>query len=215
MEPTDNEAPGPAHLLVFARLPELGRVKTRLAATVGPAEALRVYRHLLAITEGAVAAAGIPATVWLAEVSEQQRLGLETNPVQTLAPWAGRHWRVQNAAFDLGGRMAEAFAEAFGAGAGRVAVIGTDCPGLRPGILRQAFEGLQTHDVVIGPAADGGYYLLALRQPRPELFRQIAWSSPAVLTQTLAAAAGLGLRVHLLEVLNDVDTADDLRFLVG
>ena len=207
-EPAAPAAAVARQLLVFARPPVLGRVKTRLAATLGPAQALRVYRRLLALTQQAVAAAALPATVWLAEAPAAE--ALTTDAVPELPEWPGLPWHLQTPAHDLGGRLAEAFAGAFAAGATQAAVIGTDCPGLTAAHLTQAFDELAAHDLVLGPAADGGYYLLALRQPQPALFQSIAWSSPTVLAETLAHAATLGLRVHLLPVLSDVDTEEDL-----
>ena len=137
-------------LLVFAREPVLGRVKTRLAADIGPEAALAVYQELLGLTATAVTAAQIPATVWLAEA-----LVPAADPTQSRPEWPGLPWRVQPAAEELGGRMVHAFTQAFAAGAARVVVIGTDCPGLRPDLLRQAFELLLTNDLVLGPAEDG------------------------------------------------------------
>ena len=212
-KPTDQtSAPAPAgtrQLLVFARPPVLGRVKTRLAATLGPAQALRVYRRLLALTQQAVAAAALPATVWLAEAPAAAETS-ENKATQELPEWPGLPWRLQTPGSDLGERLAEALAVAFAGGATQAAVIGTDCPGLTANHLTQAFNALAAHDLVVGPAADGGYYLLALRQPQPALFRGIAWSSPTVLAETLAHAARLGLQAHLLPVLSDVDTEADL-----
>ncbi|OGX91133.1 TIGR04282 family arsenosugar biosynthesis glycosyltransferase [Hymenobacter coccineus] len=192
------------HLLVFAREPVLGRVKTRLAAGIGPAAALAVYRELLALTAAAVAGAQIPATLWLAEAPA---VG---DPAQPRPEWPGLPWRVQPAADSLGGRMAQAFGEAFAAGAGRVVIIGTDCPGLSAELLRQAFDQLLRHEVVVGPAADGGYYLLGMNKLKAELLANKAWSTASVLPDTLADAARLGLRVAQLPTLSDVDSAADL-----
>ncbi len=193
-----------SHLLVFAREPVLGRVKTRLAAGIGPEAALAVYRELLALTAAAVAAARVPATVWLAEDPA------EGNPDRPRPEWPGLPWRVQPAADSLGTRMAQAFGAAFGAGAGRVVIIGTDCPGLSAALLRQAFDQLLSHELVVGPADDGGYYLLGMNQLRPELFANKDWSTATVLPDTLADAARLGLRVARLPTLHDVDSAQDL-----
>ncbi|GAA4360997.1 TIGR04282 family arsenosugar biosynthesis glycosyltransferase [Hymenobacter saemangeumensis] len=190
------------HLLIFARRPVLGRVKTRLAAGIGDAAALAVYRELLALTYQAVANAGAPATVWLADAQ------VAVNA--PLPEWPGLPWQPQPEG-DLGQRMETAFATAFAAGAGKVAIIGTDCPGLKAGHLQQAFELLETHDLVLGPATDGGYYLLGTRRLQPELFRQKEWSTDQVLAATLADAKRLGLSVALLPELTDVDTEDDLR----
>ena len=191
------------HLLVFARVPALGRVKSRLAAGVGQPAALAVYRELLAVTNAAIVAAGVPATVWLADTAAAVPTAEEA------AEWATHAARCQPDG-DLGARMATAFAAAFAAGAGRVAIIGTDCPGLRADHLTGAFAALATADVVLGPATDGGYYLLGLRCPQPELFANKAWSTASVLADTVADARRLGLRVALLPELRDVDTAEDL-----
>ena len=112
---------------------------------------------------------------------------------------------------DLGARMAAAFDDAFRRGARRTAIIGTDAPSVSRERVIEAFEALDGHDVAIGPASDGGYYLLALGSPQPELFQGIAWSTPSVLAQTLERAAALRLRVRLLKPLTDVDTLADLR----
>ncbi|WP_046242662.1 TIGR04282 family arsenosugar biosynthesis glycosyltransferase [Hymenobacter terrenus] len=200
------ESAGPGrgdHLLVFARVPALGRVKSRLAAGVGPDQALAIYHELLAITRTAVTEAGVPTTVWLADTAGPEPTDTEARE------WPGMTTRCQEAG-DLGQRMMAAFGEAFAAGAHRAAIIGTDCPGLRAAHLTQAFRLLADHDVVLGPATDGGYYLLGLRQPQPELFQQKAWSTASVLTDTLADARRLGLQVALLPELRDVDTAADL-----
>jgi rSAM/selenodomain-associated transferase 1 len=200
------------HLLIFAREPVLGRVKTRLAADIGPAAALATYRELLALTAAAVQAAQVPATVWLAEAPAEHALGLVAaeNLAAARPEWPGLPWRVQPAAGALGERMAHAFAEAFAAGAGRVVIIGTDCPGLTADFLRQAFAQLATHDLVIGPATDGGYYLLGMNELQPSLFTNKQWSTATVLPATLADAVHLGLRVAQLPTLADVDSAADL-----
>ena len=192
-----------AHLLIFARVPALGRVKSRLAAGVGQPAALAVYHELLAITRTAAVAAQVPTTVWLADAAGPEPSAAEAQE------WAAMTTRCQ-AAGDLGERMTAAFAAAFAAGASRVAIIGTDCPGLRADHLRQAFALLAEYDVVLGPATDGGYYLLGLRQPQPELFQNKEWSTATVLTDTVADAHRLSRRVALLPELRDVDTAADL-----
>ncbi|MDO7854725.1 TIGR04282 family arsenosugar biosynthesis glycosyltransferase [Hymenobacter convexus] len=192
------------HLLVFAREPVLGRVKTRLAADIGPEAALAVYRELLGITAAAVTAAQVPATVWLAEAPAL------ADATQPRPEWPGLPWHVQPATESLGERMTHAFGEAFAAGATRVVIIGTDCPGLTTELLQAAFEALETHEMVIGPADDGGYYLLGLRNLQPALFANKNWSTATVLPDTLADAARLGLSVAQLPVLHDVDSGQDL-----
>ena len=191
----------PEQLLVFARHPALGQVKTRLAHRVGPQEALRVYRELLAHTRAAADGVDVAKTLWLA--GEPLATGSEFDD------WAGFEQRPQPAG-DLGQRMHHAFAAAFAAGATAVVIVGTDCPELTPAHLRAAFQLLATHAVVVGPALDGGYYLLGMKLLHPDFFSNKPWSTDAVLAATLADANRLGLSVAQLAVLSDVDTAEDL-----
>jgi uncharacterized protein len=189
-------------LLVFVKWPEPGLAKTRLIPALGPEVAADVSRLL--------AEAGIGAT--RPQAREYDRL-LCFSPADAEARIQG--WFPGEAVWaqpegDLGYRMAEAFEEGFKRGAENVAIIGTDVPSVSRATAREAFLALGSADVVLGPAHDGGYYLLALARPRPELFADIAWGTPKVLAATRARAAALGLRTHLLETLNDVDTIDDL-----
>eukprot|EP00850_Spirogloea_muscicola_P008329 SM000044S15976 [mRNA] locus=s44:289093:290273:- [translate_table: standard] len=115
---------------------------------------------------------------------------------------------------DLGARMLAALQEVFRTGASSAIVIGTDVPDLDEHIMMSAFSALEVHQVVFGPAEDGGYYLLGIRQPYAALFEGIPWSTPDVLQCSLAAAAGAGLSVTplcTLPTLADIDTANDLR----
>ena len=190
-----------AHLLIFARHPELGRVKTRLAATIGDEAALAVYQELLQHTYTATATVAARKIVWMAEA-----------PTTLTAPsdvWSDYEQLLQFPG-DLGTKMQAAFSHAFATGAKLVIVIGTDCPGLTGEFLTQAFAALETHDVVIGPAEDGGYYLLGMREVYADLFAGKSWSTTSVLAHTLTDAARLGLRVAQLPTLRDVDTAADL-----
>lgn len=107
--------------------------------------------------------------------------------------------------------MAAAFDTAFRGGARRVAIIGSDVPWVTREVVLDAFRALESHALVLGPSHDGGYYLLALAQPRPEIFDGIPWSTPEVLPRTLARAQALGLSVKLLDMLADIDTLDDIR----
>ncbi|TGE20150.1 TIGR04282 family arsenosugar biosynthesis glycosyltransferase [Hymenobacter elongatus] len=187
------------HLLIFARHPELGRVKTRLAQTIGDPAALAVYVELLAHTHAATAALPVHKAVWLAEAQP------EANPEF----WPGYAQHLQNGS-DLGARMQAAFAHSFAHGATAAVIIGTDCPDLAADHLTQAFETLQTHDVVVGPAADGGYYLLGMQKLHAAFFQDKIWSTASVLAELLADARRLNLRVHQLPRLRDIDTAADL-----
>lgn len=189
------------HLIIFARHPELGRVKTRLAADIGAEQALAIYRQLLAHTRAVAAPLEVHKTVWLAETT--------TAPEQA-ADWLG-YEQLPQPPGDLGQKMQTAFAHDLARGAAKVVIIGTDCPGLSTAHLTEAFAALDTHDVVLGPAADGGYYLLGLKRLHPELFHNKPWSTATVRTETEADAARLHLRLHRLPELTDIDTGADLR----
>ncbi len=198
-------------LIVFVKQPRPGAVKTRIAREAGAEQAARIYAALAAaeiratapldgsyerVFYFAPATAGAEVAAWLAPL------------VHDPAPVC----RAQVGA-DLGERMARAFDECFAAGARRVAIIGSDVPDCTRAHVHSAFAALDAHDVVLGPTHDGGYYLLALARPRPELFRDVAWSTPAVCATTLQRAHGLGLRVARLAALRDVDTLADWQAL--
>jgi len=193
----------PRTVIVFVREPVRGRVKTRLAAEVGADAALRVYVRL---AEHAVREA--------LELGSGTRVRVHFTPAG--AGDAVRRWLGDGPDFlpqvdgDLGERMNAAFASAFADGCQSAVIIGSDLPGISAEILRRAFDLLDAHPVVIGPAYDGGYYLLGLREPRPELFDGIPWSTERVLDCTLHRLRGSGISPPLLEPLRDVDRAADL-----
>jgi rSAM/selenodomain-associated transferase 1 len=190
-------------LAVFVKEPRAGAVKTRLAAAVGAERAAGLYR--------ALAEAEIAATSPRADEYERVFFFAPPGSAAALRGWLGAETMIAQADGDLGARMSAAFGEAFARGARRVALIGTDVPWLTRGTVVEAFRQLDGHDVVLGPAEDGGYYLIALDRPRPALFEHVAWSTPTVLADTLARAATLGLRVRRLASMPDVDTLDDVR----
>ncbi|MCC6463160.1 MAG: TIGR04282 family arsenosugar biosynthesis glycosyltransferase [Saprospiraceae bacterium] len=187
-------------LLIFTKNPRLGKVKTRLAATSGDAEALRIYRILLEKTREA--ALGVVAGRWLFYSDE-----LEPNDA-----WAAADFEKKvQCAGDLGARMEDAFRQAFAAGATRVLIIGSDCPVLDGTMLQQAFEQLTDSDFVLGPTPDGGYYLLGMRHFEPSVFRNMAWSTEQVRASTLAAIRAGGWTCAELPILSDIDTEADWR----
>ena len=190
-------------LLVFLKYPRPGQAKTRLVPVLGEDAAASLYRTL---AEEEVR--------WTTpEGGEYERLFCFTPAADegAIAAWFPGERRWPQPPGDLGQRMAAAFAHGFGQGARRVAIIGTDVPWVSRATVALALLALEGHDLAIGPARDGGYYLLALREARPALFEGIAWSTAQVLSATLGRAESLGLRVHLLEPLTDLDTIDDLR----
>jgi rSAM/selenodomain-associated transferase 1 len=192
-------------LVVFVKHPAPGTVKTRLAAEIGPEAAARLYRSLAErVLEETTPREG-----------EYERLVFFDPPhaLAEMRAWLPGLRLVAQSAGDLGDRMSDAFRRAFGRGAGRVALVGTDAPGVSRETVVEAFEALERADVALGPAEDGGYYLIALREPRPELFAGIPWSTPAVCGETRARAAAARLSVRELGPLRDVDTLEDLRAL--
>jgi hypothetical protein len=179
-------------------------VKTRLAAEIGARPALRVYRRL---AEHAVA----EARALGAEVA----LRIHFTPADAgvaVRRWLGddRAVYLPQAEAELGGRMRAAFEAAFAEGHRRVVIIGSDLPGLTAGLLRQALGSLDDHPVVLGPAHDGGYYLLGLCEMIPGLFHPIPWSTADVFDATMARLHALGITPALLPALGDVDVAADL-----
>ena len=193
-------------VLVFVKYPEPGRVKTRLAATVGAERAAEIYRKLVA--EVFARLPGGVETVVCFDPAERREdfMGWLT----PLAPGRALHFLPQHAG-DLGVRLDHAFAETFALGFERVAAIGTDCIAMDSAIFEETWTSLDERDVALGPSKDGGYYLIGLRAPCPALFRDIEWSTPRVLASTLARAGDAGMSIHLLPRLSDVDTEEDWR----
>ncbi|MBI5711094.1 MAG: TIGR04282 family arsenosugar biosynthesis glycosyltransferase [Candidatus Eisenbacteria bacterium] len=193
-------------ILVFARRPAPGRVKTRLSPALPADLACALYRGMLrdALDAAAGCAAGERLLYW------DEPGGDEELPVP-----AGLAQRVQSGA-DLGERLTSAFAAALSAPGDRAVAIGADCPGLAADRLEAAFAGLQAHDAVLGPTGDGGYYLVGLARAAPALFAGVEWSTPRVLEQTLERARAAGLTMRTLGRLDDLDTPAGLaRWVAG
>jgi uncharacterized protein len=184
------------HLLIFVKNPVPGTVKTRIAHTVGDERATEVYRHLLAYTQQ------------ITRLLPWKRIVYYGDFINPTDGWDGYEKRQQTGT-DLGERMLNAFSDEFAAGASRVVIIGSDCLTIQPDHLKQAFRTLDEHDVVIGPATDGGYYLLGMNQLHPFLFQNKPWSQPELLDQTLDDLKQYRLTYTLLEELSDIDEWDD------
>ncbi|MFC4634761.1 TIGR04282 family arsenosugar biosynthesis glycosyltransferase [Dokdonia ponticola] len=185
-------------LLIFTRNPELGKVKTRLAQGIGEANALTIYKILLQHTHDVVV-----------KVSGKKRIGYSVKVRENDIWESSLFEKFQQEGEDLGQRMEHAFSEAFSDGYKKVVIIGSDLYDLQPQHLEQAFEALSTNDIVIGPAKDGGYYLLGMRLLIPEVFKNKSWGSDTVLEKTLEDVRPYSLQV--LEELNDIDFAEDLE----
>jgi hypothetical protein len=203
----DGDFAGLPRLLVFARYPVPGQAKTRLVPALGPEGAARLHRRLAeqAVRTARSLSRGGQAGVTICCTGARRG---------DFRAWLGPDLRYAlQPQGDLGVRLQRMFRAAFRDRAGGVVAIGTDVPGLSAAVLRQAFEGLRGHDVVLGPAADGGYYLVGTRRDLPEIFAGVAWGTGRVLAQTRAAIARLGLTVAELPVLDDVDRPGDLAAL--
>lgn len=188
---------------LFVRVPVPGRVKTRLAAGLGDAAACRLYRAMVSDILGQIRASGLPLVLFHDGRDGQ---GLPSS-------WRQGAIRVRpQPEGDIGWRMAAAFAECFAAGSERVLLVGSDLPDLTAAVLVEATAALAAHDAVLAPTVDGGYGLIALQRGRyrPELFVDIPWSTDQVLPITLQRAGQCALSVHLLPMLRDIDTTDDL-----
>ena len=194
----------PATVALFVRPPVPGRVKTRLAATIGDRFSCTLYRAMVLDVLRAVQASGL-----------ELRLFHDGSDSQQLPP----AWRCGAAAVrpqvdgDLGRRMAAAFADCFQAGYAHVLLAGSDLPGLDSATFRAAAESLEQCGAVLLPTRDGGYGLFGLRAAAfsPDFFTDIAWSTDRVLTATLLRLQRAGIRAQLLPVQGDIDTINDLR----
>lgn len=188
--------PVDAGLLVLLRLPEKGKVKTRLAATLGEEAALEIYKKLVSNTLDMVTRSGIPAYLFYTD-------GLP--PAGERDARLTYHIQVDG---DLGTKMANALFFVLSLHK-KALIIGSDCPDLTPEILHACCRSLDEKDIVLGPADDGGYYLLGCRVLHPVLFANIEWSTPSVLDQTIEKIKEANLSWCLLEKLHDIDTAED------
>jgi rSAM/selenodomain-associated transferase 2/rSAM/selenodomain-associated transferase 1 len=203
-------APSPTRrkpiLLVFAKAPVPGQVKTRLAAEVGPEEAARIYGEL-----------GRRVVDQVREGSHRTVVVFDPPGARAaVEAWLGvrrLEFRPQ-ASGDLGQRLEAAFQWAFQE-SDRVLAVGTDAPGVDSEAVEAAARYLEKADMVLGPALDGGYYLLGLRRLASELFREIPWSTAAVLEATRARGRQIGFTEVLLPPLSDLDTLEDWRRLRG
>ena len=186
-------------IILFVRNPVLGEVKTRLAATVGKETALKIYEKLLWHTRTITKDLRCDKYVFYAGESNEQDI------------WKNDVYRKKiQQGTDLGERMNHAFNSLFALGYEQVMIIGSDCYELAQADLEEAFDLLGRTEILIGPAKDGGYYLLGMHAPTPELFLGITWSIPDVFSETIIRMKRLGRRYLLLPIRNDIDEEEDL-----
>lgn len=180
---------------LMLKAPRPGLVKTRLAREVGEPEATRIYRRLVEFQ--------------MSRLRRNCQVEVHFAPANAEAEmrsWLGNaHHYEPQADGDLGDRMRAAMIGAFGRGACRVVFLGGDCPYVDGDVLRVALAALDAAEVVLGPATDGGYYLLGMKWPLPALFEGIDWGTSVVLQQTMERSTSEGLRATLLRELEDVD----------
>lgn len=211
-QPPDRTPPRAAALVIFAKAPIAGQVKTRLCPALTEDEAATLHGSFVLDTlERTKAAAGtfkLPLDRFLACAPSSAHVFfriMEARHGVTLLDQEGD---------DLGARMRQSFDRVFARGYRQVCLVGTDVPSLPLTHYRDAFAALTRQDLVLGPAEDGGYYLIGMTAPHPALFENIPWSTDQVLALTQQNAAAEGLKTALLPPWNDVDTLDDLQGLI-
>jgi rSAM/selenodomain-associated transferase 1 len=185
-------------VLIFTRNPELGKAKTRLAKKVGDNTALEIYKFLLKKTKEVTLNLNCDKAVYYS-VKVRENDIWDENIYQ----------KYQQEGSDLGIRMQNAFKNSFDVDYEKVIIIGSDLYDLTPNHIKEAFNRLDTNDVVIGPAEDGGYYLLGMKTLQPNIFENKDWGTSSVRKDTLKNLQEVS--VHLLEELNDVDIIEDIE----
>ncbi len=191
-------------LIIFTRYPEPGKAKTRLIPVLGKEGAANLHRLM---TQRTI------ANALSLQNSRQLSVAIHYtgSSQQLMQDWLGTDMIYhQQSDGDLGARMSAAFQTSFDLGIDKVVIIGTDCPKLKLEIIAKAFDELSDQDLVLGPAKDGGYYLIGMRRRIPELFDGIKWGTDEVFGDTLAIAQNLDLSIAVLPTLADIDRPDDL-----
>ena len=194
-------------MLLFVKFPEKERVKHRLAVGLTEDIAVELYRNFVLDTLSMLEELSLPFYVCFYPPDVQKKF----------FNWLGTQYQfLPQEGFDLGERMCSCFKHAFAIGFHRVVLIGSDSPDLPDEYLRNAFSALLTNEAVLGPAVDGGYYLIGFRDTTftPSAFEKIHWSTPSVFAETMAKIKEVNRTVHLLPSWSDVDTVSDLRNLV-
>jgi len=185
-------------LIIFVKNPVLGKVKTRLAATVGDEKALEIYQQLLAHTQSST------------ENLSQDKWVFYSEKIDNTDLWDNdQYYKSVQSGGDLGEKMLNAFSKCFAEGYKNVCIIGSDMMELDTAIIQDAFASLDANDVVIGPAKDGGYYLLGMNKLHSSLFQNKQWSTESVLNDTLSNVEQQNLSYVKLETMNDIDTESD------
>jgi hypothetical protein len=193
-------------LLFFVKYPEKGKVKSRLADSIGDDSAVSVYKNIVDQMLSTLKKGTFSLYICFSPRSAQ-------NPIKN---WLGREYRyMPQHGKDLGERMRNGFIDGFAMGHKRVALIGSDIPDLSINYIEEAFKSLKEVDAVIGPAFDGGYYLIGFNQSTfsPQVFEGIAWGTETVFDETVKKLKRFRRTVHTLPYQRDIDTAEDLKRL--
>ena len=185
-------------LLIFTRNPELGKVKTRLAKTIGNEKALEIYILLLKKTKEVTKNLNCDKAVYYSVKIRENDIWDENT-----------YQKHQQNGEDLGVRMQNAFLKGFNDGYEKIIIVGSDLFDITPNHINNAFEKLNTNDVVLGPAEDGGYYLLGMTENHSAIFKNKEWGTSSVRKDTLNDLKNN--KVFLLNELNDIDLYDDLK----
>jgi len=188
-----------ALLMVFMKNPIAGKVKTRLAIDIGKEEALNIYLRLIEYTQFVTSKIQTcdKAIYYSSSVEEHDQWNSDT------------YNKYQQKGKGLGEKLSNAFADAFNQGYEKVIAIGTDSFEITGNIIDKAFRSLQDSEIVIGPAKDGGYYLIGMNEHKPEIFKGIEWGTDKVLSATLSIIRSINYRHALLKELSDIDTMED------
>ncbi len=185
-------------LILFIKNPIRGKVKTRIAATMGDEAALMIYKKLLQHTQKVALSVSVTRFLYYGDF------------ILLNDGWDnGFQKRLQTQQADLGERMSHAFAQVFAKKYEKVIIIGSDCALLTPDIVQNAFDQLDAHDFVIGPATDGGYYLLGMRAAHSDIFKNMIYSTDSVLQKTIENINLLQKTTFLLPTLSDTDDEKD------
>jgi uncharacterized protein len=194
-------------IIFFAKYPQIGKVKTRLASTIGRNKAFAVYNLLLKQNWDILESVKIPKVI---EYTPSGTL----NMMKTMFPQVNEF--SQQKGDNIGTRMAHAFQKLFSAGTDQVILLGSDLADLSKELILTAFEQLELNDVVLGPSSDGGYYLIGFNKGsfKKEIFYGINWSTDQVCFQTLEKIRKYGLSIYTLPERNDIDTFDDIKLFL-
>ena len=202
--PSPSPSPSSECLIVFTRYPEAGTTKSRMIPLLGAIGAAHLQRQLTLHT-----LAQAKRVCSSRNASLEVRFAGGNECLMSASFGIGNDYRAQCDG-DLGARLQHAFAEATQREKKHVIAIGSDCPELDCDVLQDGFHALCANDLVLGAASDGGYYLIGMHKPHPELFRDMPWSSNALLRETIRKAKAAGLSIHMLKELSDLDHPEDL-----